>query len=177
MATKALRLAAKNIGARLISLSGCHQPGDAYFTPGEVEEMIRSADGELIVVMADDEGFVGEGRGEKIIRHLSNSSDVEILGVVAVASHTEKAKRIKVDSSVDRFGQVHQNAVDKEGNMIDGDVIQGDTVEVLRNLPVKTVIGLGDPGKMFEADEVKNNAPITTKALQEVLKKSGIKSG
>jgi stage V sporulation protein AE len=35
-----------------------------------------------------------------------------------------------------------------------------------------TIIGIGDPGKMDYNDEAVKGAPITTKALQEVLNRS-----
>jgi len=34
------------------------------------------------------------------------------------------------------------------------------------------IVGIGDPGKMDFYDSIEKGAPITTKALQEVLKRS-----
>jgi stage V sporulation protein AE len=34
------------------------------------------------------------------------------------------------------------------------------------------IVGIGDPGKMDFNDEIEKGAPITTKALKEVLKRS-----
>jgi len=51
--------------------------------------------------------------------------------------------------------------------------LEGDTVDILNKLDVSIVVGLGDIGKMDMADDVSLGAPITTKALEEILYRSG----
>lgn len=177
-ALEAVEVAAANVGARCISISACRHPDDAYWTPAEIEELILSAPGDLVIVLADDEGKVGEGRGEAIIRYLSQSVRVDVIGIVAVASDLDDGKGAHVDASVTADGRVIKGPVDKKGNMErTRSELHGDTVENLDELDVPVVIGLGDPGKMDFADDARRGAPVTTKAIELILSRSGRSRG
>lgn len=171
-ALEAIEIAAANVGARCISLTGCRNPNDARWTPEEVEELILSTPRDPVVVLVDDEGRQGEGWGEQILRHLSGSKRVKVIGVVAVASNMDQGSPVHVDVSVTASAQVVENAVDKKGTPTPGSSsLQGDTVENIEELRPPIVVGLGDPGKMDWADDARIGAPITTKALQIALGK------
>lgn len=173
-ARDAVEIAASNIGARCISITGCHQPGDAYWDPEDVEELVLSTPRDPVVVLVDDEGEAGEGRGERVLRHLAQSDKIAILGVVAVASDLEAKNGAHVAASISQDGKLIATPVDKHGRPVGqaGEPIRGDTVENLDRLQIPLVIGLGDPGKMNLADDAKRGAPITTKALESILKQS-----
>jgi stage V sporulation protein AE len=80
-----------------------------------------------------------------------------------------------VTAAVTREGQVVGVPVDKDGNPEpEGHRrVEGDTVDILNQLPVPLVIGLGDLGKMNDADLLEDGARITTIAVQEVLARRG----
>jgi len=169
-ALEAVETAAKNVGARCISISGCRHPDDARWTPEEIEELILSTPSDPVIVMVDDEGKAGEGRGEAIVRHLCRSPRISVLGVIAVASDLDTGKGTKVDASVTADGRVIAGVVDKDGNRKPGkSTLHGDTVENLDALDIPVIIGLGDPGKMDFADDARLGAPVTTKAIRLVL--------
>lgn len=173
-ATEAVEVATEKIGGRCISISGCRHPNDARFTPEEIVELIHSAEHDPVVLMVDDEGAVGEGVGEATIRHLVQAPDIQILGVVAVASNTVEAHPVAVTASVTRHGEVIEAAVNKGGDQ-DGTsrALKGDTTEILQELGLTNIVGIGDPGKMGHADSPQHGAAITEKALREVLERSG----
>jgi len=50
--------------------------------------------------------------------------------------------------------------------------LEGDTVDVINQLEIPVIIGTGDTGKMDFADDYQKGAPITTKALLEILNRS-----
>ncbi|MTI79370.1 MAG: stage V sporulation protein AE [Firmicutes bacterium] len=172
VAKRTVEVAAKNIGARCISCSW----GNPTRLAGEqlVEQITRAAH-DPVVVMLDDKGIQGEGAGEVALRYICEHSDIDVLGVVAVASNTEGVEGISVDESVDNHGLILNGPVNKNGFCcIDGSTeLHGDTVEVLRELQIPVIVGIGDIGKMCGFDDAQYGAPITTKALQEVLNRSG----
>ena len=53
--------------------------------------------------------------------------------------------------------------------------LQGDTVDVLNKLNIPIIVGVGDIGKQDGADS--NQAPITTAAVKEILRRSGFLNG
>ena len=172
IAKEAVETAAKNIGARCISSSW----GNPTRLSGEqLANQILKAKHDPIVVMVDDRGYNGEGPGETAIRYLANHPDIEILGVVAVASNTEGIMGIEVNESVSSSGKIVNCPVDKNGFITDGNLtgLRGDTVEILEELKFPVVVGIGDIGKMGGSDDARRGAPLTTKALQEVLNRSG----
>jgi len=172
MAKKTVETAAHNIGARTISTSA----GNPTTLTGEqLVDLIKQAAHEPVVVMLDDKGKLGMGRGESVLVYLAGHPDIRILGALAVASNTEFTHGAHVDLSVDCHGDLVDGPVDKLGQEsgCTGEVLCGDTVEVLDELNIPVVIGIGDVGKMDYADDYAFGAPLTTKALREIIKRSG----
>jgi stage V sporulation protein AE len=172
MAREAIEIATKNINGRCISLSAARSSENATQTPAELINLVLSAEHDPVVVMVDDTGEDGEGCGEKALRALVNHADVNVIGVVAVASNTPNGPGVEVSASVSREGSVIAGPVDKKGRPLRVGKLHGDTVGILRNMNIPIIIGLGDPGKMDYADEASKGAPITTKALQTVLEQA-----
>lgn len=169
IAKRAVEIAAHNVGARCISRSA----GNPTTRSGqELVELIKKAPLDPVVVMLDDRGFNGPGRGESALAYISNHPEIQVLGVLAVASNTEKVNGCTVDASISRNGKVITCPVDKWG-MPKQDLLEGDTVEVIDSLNLPLVIGIGDIGKMDQADEAGKGAPLTTKAFQTILERSG----
>jgi stage V sporulation protein AE len=169
VARKAVERAAANVGARCISQSA----GNPSHLPGKkIAELIRQAKWNPVVVMADDKGDTGEGNGEKLIREIAKCSDIEIIGVIAVASNTEGILGIEVDFSITRFGNIIKKTVDKRGKPQEGKIIYGDTVDILNMIEVPIIVGIGDPGKMDGKDCCDLGAPVITKAMQEIINRS-----
>ncbi|MGI6778985.1 MAG: stage V sporulation protein AE [Acetivibrionales bacterium] len=169
-AQKAAEIGASNIGGRCISLSAGNP---TLLTGEEIVEQIKKTAHDPVVVMVDDRGAKGKGKGEKAMEVIINHPDVDVLGVVAVSSNGKECKGFNVSCSVTKDGQIVEGAVDKYGNDTHGDEICGDTLSILRGKKDLLIIGLGDPGKMDYNDEIRKGAPITTKALKEVLNRSG----
>lgn len=169
IAKGAVEVASRNIGARCISRSA----GNPTTRSGEeLVQLILKAPKDPVVVMLDDRGFNGMGRGETAMTYLAGHPEIEVLGVLAVASNTEKVCGCEVDASVSRSGQVIESSVDKWGRPKE-DLLKGDTVEVIDSLNIPLVIGIGDIGKMDGADEAEKGAPVTTRALKTILDRSG----
>jgi stage V sporulation protein AE len=168
-AKKAIETAAKNIGGRCISRSaGNPTPIDG----DEIVEYIKEAEHDPVVVMVDDRGNVHKGFGERAMEYILKSQDIDVLGVVAVASNTHGVRGIKINYSVDRDGRVLKSAVDKDGYSKAGKIVKGDTVDILNDMKVPVVIGVGDPGKMDGCDDSEIGAPIITKAMEEIIRLS-----
>lgn len=169
IAKGAVEMAARNIGARCISRSA----GNPTTRSGEeLVELIKTAPRDPVVVMLDDRGFNGMGRGEKAMAYIARHQDIQVLGVLAVASNTEKVCGCRVNASVSSSGRVIEGPVDKCGRPKQN-LLEGDTVEVVDSLNIPLVIGIGDIGKMDGADEVEKGAPLTTKAFKTILDRSG----
>lgn len=170
VAQSAVELAAFNIGARCISASG----GNPTALSGEeILDMVKKAAHDPIVVMVDDRGEKGIGKGEKVMEALFHDPNIEVLGVVAVSSNGKDCNGLKVSCSVTKEGNVIEGSVDKYGNYTGEKAICGDTLSILKGVGKLVVVGIGDPGKMDFNDEILKGSPITTKALQEVMKRSG----
>ncbi|MBM7854691.1 stage V sporulation protein AE [Desulfohalotomaculum tongense] len=172
IAKEAVEVAAKNIGARCIS---CSWGNPTRLTGEQLVDQIIKAPHDPVVVMVDDRGFQGEGPGESAMRYIVQHPDIEVLGVLAVASNTGGVKGVLIDQSVTNQGVLVNGPVDKNGFCcVDGSTgLHGDTVEILREIKLPVVVGIGDIGKMCGEDDANCGAPITTKALQEVLNRSG----
>lgn len=167
IAKRAVEEAARNIGGRCISLSA----GNPTVLSGKkIVELIKMAKYDPVVVMVDDRGDIGMGYGEKAMYAIIKDKDLETIGIVAVASNTARAKGVTVDCSIDKFGNVINKAVDKYGNKKNNRVIKGDTVNMLSNMSIKYIVGIGDIGKMDGKDNITIGAPILTKAMEEILK-------
>lgn len=172
VARKAVEKAAENIGARCISRSA----GNPTQLPGyKIIELIKQAKWDPVVVMVDDRGHTGEGKGEHVIRDIAACPDIEVIGAIAVASNTEGVLGIEVDFSVSKDGNIMKKTVDKNGKPTDGKVIYGDTVDILNMIDVPVIVGIGDPGKMHGRDGWSVGCPIITKAMQEIIRTPPIK--
>lgn len=171
VAKKVVEKVAQNIGGRAISMSA----GNPTPVSGkEIAAAVKEAPKDPVLVMVDDCGSREKGSGEKALEELANDPELDILGVIAVASDTSKVEGVPVTASVSREGKVVLGPVDKIGNPEpEGHTkIEGDTVDVINQLQVPIVIGLGDLGKMDDADLVEEGAKITTMAVEEIMKRS-----
>ncbi len=171
VAQKVVETVAKELGGRCISLSAGNP------TPlrgSQMVELIKMAPHDPVIVMFDDNGDFGRGRGEQAIEYVVKHPDIEVIGAIAVASNTQFVQGAKVAYSVDNHGQIVEEAVDKYGYADEGlkHRIYGDTVDILNALQVKNVIGIGDIGKMDGKDSLQNGCPITRIAIQWILKRS-----
>jgi stage V sporulation protein AE len=172
-AKEAVEAAASNIGARCISSSA----GNPTVLSGEeIISMIKQAPYDPVVVMVDDKGAVGKGRGETAMEKILDCSDVEVLGIIAVSSKGKDCYGLKVDCSVTREGKVIYSAVDKYGIDMHMDKLCGDTLSVLKSRNDIFIVGIGDPGKMYFYDDKMRGAPVTTMAMEVILRHNGLKS-
>jgi stage V sporulation protein AE len=169
IAKKAVETAALRIGGRCISKSA----GNPTPMSGRsILELIGQTPYDPVVVMVDDKGNTGTGKGEMVMMELAQSEEIEILGVIAVASNTENVKGTNVDFSITRDGNIIYDTVDKYGKKNGGDKINGDTVDILSTIKVPVIVGIGDPGKMNGRDCCDKGAPIITKAMKEIMERS-----
>ncbi|WNC17192.1 stage V sporulation protein AE [Brevibacillus brevis] len=172
VAQKVIERVAGEVGGRCISLSAGNP------TPlrgSQMVELIKMAPYDPVMVMFDDNGDFGRGRGEQAIEYVVKHPDIEVIGAIAVASNTRSVRGATVSYSVDNRGRVVEGAVDKDG-YADPQLqnrIYGDTVDILNTLHVPNVIGIGDIGKMDGRDSLDNGCPITRKAVQWILERSG----
>jgi len=176
VARKTVTVAAKKIGARCISASwGNPTP----VTGPQMVKMIEEAPRDPIVVMLDDRGHPGQGAGEQVLEYIYRHPDIDIIGVLAVASNTPGVEGISIKKSVSRFGEIIDGPVDKAGIPEGGNhhYLEGDTVDILNRLNIENIVGIGDIGKMDGADDYRSGARITTKALEELLENALKKDG
>ena len=171
VAKRAVEIAAGNIGGRCISASSGNP---TVLTGHEILEKVKEALHDPIVIMVDDRGAKGEGPGETAMQTILDNADVDVLGVVAVSSNGKDCNGLDVTCSITNDGNIVEGAVDKSGNDIYTKDVCGDTLSILKNRKNLLIVGMGDPGKMDYKDEVSKGAPITTMALQEVLKRKGL---
>lgn len=172
VARKTVETAAHNVGARCISASAGNP---TPLTGGQIVDLIKKAAHDPVVIMFDDRGCEGQGRGESALAYLAEHPDINILGVLAVASNSGFDEGAHVNFSIDRRGKLVDGPVDKFGRTgaLLGEELSGDTVELLDKLQLPVVVGIGDIGKMDGADDFTAGAPLTTKALKEILTRSG----
>lgn len=170
-AKRAVEHAAKEIGGRCISAS---YGNPAKVAGPELVRLIKSAANDPVLVMFDDSGLVGEGAGETTMRYVANHEDINVLGIVAVASKTRQAEWTKVDICIDREGNLTERGVDKFGiPEMDIGRINGDTVYCIDSIHAPIVVGIGDIGKMGKFDDIKIGSPITLSAIKLILERSG----
>ncbi|MGF7184987.1 stage V sporulation protein AE [Desulfitispora alkaliphila] len=170
-AKDAVEVACKNLNLRCISLSAGNP------TPLDEEQalhLIMAVQGEHVVFMADDRGQAFIGEGEKLIKYLAEHEDIELMGVLAVASNSASGEGVYVDFSIDCQGNiVETNSVDKEGQITsEHNYLRGDTVSVLKDIEVPVIAGVGDIGKMNGKDDPTKGAPLTTSALKMIIERS-----
>lgn len=167
IAKSATEEAARNIGGRCISMSS----GNPTTLSGKkIIELIKIAKYDPVVVMVDDRGDIGMGYGEKAMYEIMQDEEIEVIGIVAVASNTMRANGVMVDCSIDKYGNIINKAVDKYGNAKSSRVLKGDTVNMLSFKKSGYIVGVGDPGKMDGKDNISIGAPILTKAMEQILK-------
>ncbi|MDR3593040.1 MAG: stage V sporulation protein AE [Negativicutes bacterium] len=144
----------------------------------EIVNLIKKAAHDPVLVMFDDRGRRDKGKGEEALEYVANHQDIEVIGAVAVASNTTGIEGVTADACINECGQIVTASVDKYGQERGGTsvrpVVNGDTVDVLNNVEVPVIIGVGDIGKMDKADDIRRGSPITRKAIEEILKRSGV---
>ena len=173
VARRAAEEAASRLRLRCISASA----GNPTPLSGpDLVELIKQAVHDPVLVMVDDKGNPGTGPGEEALAYLCRHPEIRVLGIVAVASNTRRARGVEVDLSVDNEGRVRKGPVDKHGRPRSRGVLRGDTVDVLRRLDVPLIVGIGDPGKMDGADRLERGCEITTRAIQAILERSEVKT-
>lgn len=172
MARKTIEVAAKNVGGCCISASA----GNPTPISGEeIVKLIKKAQTDPVLVMLDDKGCRHKGVGEKAMEYIVKHPEVDVLGVIAVASNTSYTHGVSVKNAISLDGKIIDRPVDKEGyaEPKGHHVLEGDTVDVLEELDIPIVIGIGDIGKMHGKDHYEHGAPITTKAVNYILQRSG----
>lgn len=167
MAAKAAEEVAHQIGGRLISRSAGNP---TPLTGEELIGLIKMASEEPVIVLLDDRGHHGVGKGEEILTFLAKHEEINLIGVVAVASNVEGASGTPVDFSITSTGMIHKGPVNKLGKPQKGKYLIGDTVSILPSLDVPLIVGIGDVGKMEQNDSYDKGAPITLKAVESILK-------
>ncbi len=167
-AKRSIEKVASNIGGRCISLS---YGNPTVLSGNEIAELVLKTPHDPVLVMVDDKGCKGQGKGETALIELAKHQDIKILGAVAVASNSPKVKGIKVDFSITNKLEVYYGPVNKEGEPT-SDYFIGDTVEILNDLNIPCIVGIGDVGKMDGADKPEKGVPITTKAVHEIIKQT-----
>ncbi|MGD6853481.1 stage V sporulation protein AE [Bacillus infantis] len=166
---------AKDIGGRCISMS---RGNPSVLSGPDIVKMIKKAPNDPVLVMFDDSGYVGEGLGETALKYVAEHEDIEVLGVIAVASKTRQAEWTHVDVCVDRYGELTPYGVDKLGvPEMEIGKMNGDTVYCLDELDVPLIVGIGDIGKMSRRDHYEKGSPITKKAVELILERSGFYGG
>lgn len=170
-ATRAVELVAKELNGRCISMS---HGNPSVLSGQELVKLIKKTPYDPILVMFDDSGLIGEGAGERALKYVALHSDIQVLGVIAVAAKTRKEEWTRVDISIDREGQLTPYGVDKYGiPELEIGRMNGDTVYCLDELKVPIVIGIGDIGKMAKKDDYERGCPITKQAVELILERSG----
>ncbi|MGX1080847.1 hypothetical protein RKD51_001984 [Bacillus sp. SLBN-57] len=109
-AAKAIEYAARKTGGRCISQSAGNP---SVKTGPELVTMILQTPHDPVFVMFDDSGLQGEGPGETAMKYVAMHPDIEVLGVIAVASKTHYAEWTRVDVSIDAEGELTEYGVDK----------------------------------------------------------------
>lgn len=174
VAARALAIAARRTGCSLVVQS---RGNPTRLTGVELVQCIERAPSDPVIVMLDDNGDPAEAAGESALRVLSAHPGIEIVALLAVASHTDRVHGAPVDFSVDRRGRRVERAVDKEGRETDSYLVAGDTVDALRGIDVPLVVGVGDIGKMGGRDAPGRGAPVTTSAIEWVLMELAWRAG
>ncbi|MCM0760077.1 stage V sporulation protein AE [Sporomusa sphaeroides DSM 2875] len=177
VAQQAVENIGSSLGLRCISASG----GNPTPIGGKkIVELLKTVPRDPVLVMFDDKGREEKAEGERALEYVANHPDIEVLGAVAVASNTHCIHGVHADACIDCQGHVIDSSVDKKGEIKKKDacdcepVITGDTVDVLNDVEVPVIIGVGDIGKMDKHDDLSRGAPITRKAIEEILERSGI---
>ncbi|MGJ7919921.1 stage V sporulation protein AE [Neobacillus sp. LXY-4] len=170
-ARRSVETVAAEIGGRCISMS---HGNPSILTGPELVKHIKKTPYDPVFVMFDDSGYVGEGAGEEALKHVATHEDIDVLGIIAVAAKTRQAEWTKVDVCIDREGVLTPYGVDKYGEPeLEIGRLYGDTVYCLDQLNVPIIVGIGDIGKMAQHDHYERGSPITKKAVDIILERSG----
>lgn len=174
VAQQAVEMAAKNINARTISASGGNP---TPLTGQKIVELIKQAKHDPVVVMFDDRGSPDKGEGETALEIVAKHPEIKVLGAVAVASNTD-VDGVECDIAITKNGRFIEGSVDKNGNPCwETKNIHGDTVDILKELDIPLIIGIGDLGKMEGHDNFYLGAKITTKALNYIIAQEDLNNG
>jgi stage V sporulation protein AE len=174
-AKRTIEHVAKEVGGRCISSS---YGNPTKMDGAELIRLIKSAANDPVLVMFDDSGLVGEGEGEQVMKYVAEHPDINLLGILAVASKTKQAEWTKVDVCIDREGNLTEFGVDKFGiPEMDIKRINGDTVYCIDSIHAPIVVGIGDIGKMSKYDDIAKGSPITLSAVKLILERSGYHAG
>ncbi|MCM3557447.1 stage V sporulation protein AE [Brevibacillus borstelensis] len=176
VAQRVVEMIARKIGGRAVSLSAGNP---TPLSGSQMVELIKMTPQDPVLIMFDDNGDRGRGRGEQAIEYVVKHPDIEVLGAIAVASNTKWVNGAAVKVSVDNLGRIVNDAVDKHGYAETEleNRIYGDTVDILNKLNVPNIIGIGDIGKMQGRDSLRNGCPITMAAVNWILERSGFHAG
>ncbi len=170
-ALKSLEIIAREIGGTCLSLS---HGNPTNLTGSVLVNLIKKTEKDPVLVMFDDSGIIGVGPGETALVTVAKDPEIEVLGVIAVASRTRKEEWTKIDVCIDRYGVLTANGVDKYGiQEVESGRLYGDTVYSLDGLDVPMIVGVGDIGKMAGKDHFKKGSPITRQAVELILERSG----
>ncbi|PLT28274.1 stage V sporulation protein AE [Peribacillus deserti] len=170
-AKRSVERAASEVGGRCISLS---HGNPTMLTGPDMIQLIKMAPFDPVLVMFDDSGLIGEGFGESAMKYIASHKDIEVLGLIAVASNTRQNEWTRVDVCIDRDGNLTPYGVDKNGvPELEIGKLHGDTVYCIDQLHLPIVVGVGDIGKMDGRDSADIGAPITKKAVELILERSG----
>jgi stage V sporulation protein AE len=170
-AFRTISFLAKEYGGRCISQS---QGNPSKVSGKKLVELILQTPHDPVFIMFDDSGFIGEGLGEKALKYVATHRQIDVLGVLAVASNTHHWEWVRVDICIDAFGELTEHGVDKFGMQeIERGRINGDTIYCLDQLHVPIIVGIGDIGKMSGKDDIALGSPITKKAIDLIFERSG----
>lgn len=141
-------------------------------------DAIHAAEAEPVYVLLDDGGVPGVGSGEILLQTIADDPDINVIGALAVAAHTQNREWSRVSFSIDQDGELQPFGVDKEG-VITEEIgrINGDTVYLLDQLDLPLVVAIGDIGKMHGKDAIEIGSPITEQALRIILEREGSRNG
>jgi stage V sporulation protein AE len=172
VASHVIQKVAIEVGGRCISRSAGNP------TPLQGEEIVSQvmkAAYDPVLVMFDDNGQWECGDGEKAIEYVATHPSINVLGAIAVASNTEAVEGTHIDLAIDCNGKIVESGVNKEGNIEFSKELRiyGDTVDILDRLQIPLIVGIGDIGKMNGRDHIRYGGPITRKAVEIILKRSG----
>ena len=172
IACRAVEAAGKRLQLRTITSS---QGNPTPLSGKDLVKLIKQTPHCPVLVMVDDCGNPHQGKGEEVLLSLDAHPEIKIIGVVAVAANIQQVQGIEVDFSINASCQIVSGPVDKYGQVeaLGNRYVEGDTVDVLNKLSIPLVVGIGDLGKMDGQDSTDCGACITTKAIQEILTRSG----
>ncbi|MBM7555273.1 stage V sporulation protein AE [Halanaerobacter jeridensis] len=175
-AAKAVQKAAEQLNLTVIYESAGNP---TTISGSEIITKIKDCADEPVIVMFDDQGEVGAGLGEKAFLEVLRAPEIEIIGVLAVASDLKKVQGITPDFSITQNQELVKEPVDKIGKAeaVGHKTLEGDTLDMLNMLSDTLIVGIGDIGKMDDKDSVEQGAPITTRAISEILQRSEYEVG